>query len=379
MAAMAKSSDSGAFMEEFTLHPTSSSDQLPLSGLTFAIKDMVPGGSSSGSAVAVAAKLVDFSLGTDTGGSVRAPASYCGILGFRPSHNVVSTAGVTHLAQSFDTVGWFARDPLILSRVGHVLLHLPMVDPIKPIQVIIPEDCFSLSSIPSNRTTEVLIKSVKKLFGGKISCHFKRLAYADHIVKHVNLGDYVKDKVPSLQKFTNVGDGDPLYKIASLAALSSAWSLLVRYEFKNNHAEWITRVNPDLGPGISERVWEAVRTTGENIDACHSVKIEFRAALSALIGDSCVLALPTIPDAPPKLRTDPTTLEVFEARAFSFLSIASVSGFCQVSIPLGMHNNLPVSISLLARHGSDSFLLNLVETLYDTLREESEIAEKMIN
>ncbi|GKV20643.1 hypothetical protein SLEP1_g30740 [Rubroshorea leprosula] len=405
MAAMAKSSDFGAFMEKFTLHPTSSSDQMPLNGLTFAIKDIfdvngyvtgfgnpdwarthqaatstapavlavlgggatcvgktvlpemayslrgenkhygtprnpcapdrVPGGSSSGSAVAVAAKLVDFSLGTDTGGSVRAPASYCGILGFRPSHNVVSTAGVTPLAQSLDTV-------------------------------IIPEDCFSLSSIPSNRTIEVLIKSVKKLFG-------------DHIVKHVNLGDYVKDKVPSLQKFTNVGDGDPLYNIASLAALSSAWSLLLRYEFKNNHAEWVTRVNPDLGPGISERVWEAVRTTGENIGTCHSVKTELRAALSALIGDCGVLALPTVPGAPPKLQTDPTTLEAFEAQAFSFLSIASVSGFCQVSIPLGTHDNLPVSISLLARHGSDSFLLNLVETLYDTLQQESEIAEKMIS
>ncbi|GLT56262.1 hypothetical protein SLA2020_293160 [Shorea laevis] len=436
MAAMAKSSDFGAFMEKFTLQPTSSSHQLPLSGLTFAIKDIfdvngyvtgfgnpdwarthpaatstapavlavlgggatcvgktvmdemaysingenkhygtprnpcapdrVPGGSSSGSAVAVAAKLVDFSLGTDTGGSVRVPASYCGILGFRPSHDVVPTAGVTPMAQSFDTVGWFVRDPLVLSRVGHVLLHLPMVNPIKPIQVIIPEDCFSLSSIPSNRTSDVLIKSVKKLFG-------------DHIVKHVNLGDYVKDKVPSLQKFMNVGDGDPLYNIASLAALSSAMRLLQRYEFKNNHAEWITRVNPDLGPGISERVWEAVRTTGENIDICHSVKIEFRAALSALIGDSCVLALPTVPGAPPKLQTDPTTLEVFRARAFSLLSIAGVSGFCQVSIPLGVHNNLPVSISLLARHGSDSFLLNLVETLYDTLKQESEIAEKMIN
>ncbi|GLT90327.1 hypothetical protein SLE2022_082660 [Rubroshorea leprosula] len=433
---MAKSSDFGAFMEKFTLHPTSSSDQLPLSGLTFAIKDIfdvngyvtgfgnpdwarthqaatstapavlsvlgggatcvgktvmdemaygifgenkhygtprnpcapdrVPGGSSSGSAVAVAAKLVDFSLGTDTGASVRVPGSYCGILGFRPSHDVVSTAGVIPMSQSFDTVGWFARDPSILSRVGHVLLHLPIADPMKPIQVIIPEDCFSLSGIPSNRTTEVLIKSVKKLFG-------------DHIVKHVNLGDYVKDKVPSLQKFMNVGDGDPQYNIASLAALSSAMRLLQRYEFKNNHAEWITRVNPDLGPEISKRVWEAVRTTGENIDTCHSVKIEFRAVLSALIGDSGILALPTIPGAPPKLQTDPTTLEDFGVQAYSFLSIAGVSGFCQVSIPLGMHNNLPVSISLLARHGSDSFLLNVVETLYDTLQQESEIAEKMIN
>ncbi|RZC89840.1 hypothetical protein C5167_035835 [Papaver somniferum] len=68
-------------------------------------RDRVPGGSSSGSAVAVAAELVDFSLGTDTGGSVRVPASYCGILGFRPSHGVVSKVGVIPMAQSFDTDG----------------------------------------------------------------------------------------------------------------------------------------------------------------------------------------------------------------------------------------------------------------------------------
>lgn len=431
MAAMAKSLDFGAFMEKFTLHPSSSSHGLPLTGLTFAIKDIfdvngyvtgfgnpdwarthmaatstapavlavldagascigktvmdemaysingenkhygtptnpcapdrVPGGSSSGSAVAVGAKLVDFSLGTDTGGSVRVPASYCGILGFRPSHDVVSTAGVTPMAQSFDTVGWFARDPSILNRVGRVLLHSPVVDLNKPSQVIIAEDCFSLSSIPNNRTTQVLTKSVEKLFDSSV-------------VKHVNLGDYVKEKVPSLQKFMNPEDG--LHNIPSLAALSTAMRLLQRFDFKSNHGEWVTRVNPELGPGISERVWEAVRSTDENIDVCRSVKIELRDALSALLGDSGVLALPTIPGAPPKLESDPATLEVFRARAFSLLSVAGVSGFCQVNIPLGMHENLPVSISLMAKHGSDPFLLNLVEILYDSLQEESEIIEK---
>lgn len=67
--------------------------------------DRVPGGSSSGSAVAVAANLVDFSLGTDTGGSVRVPAAYCGIFGLRPSHGLVSTENVIPMAQMFDTVG----------------------------------------------------------------------------------------------------------------------------------------------------------------------------------------------------------------------------------------------------------------------------------
>ncbi|XP_065627541.1 amidase 1 isoform X1 [Quercus suber] len=431
---MAKDSDYGAFMEKFVLQPSPSAHELPLNSLTFAVKDIydvdgyvtgfgnpdwarthpaatstapavlsvlragatcigktvmdemaysmngenkhygtpknpcapdrVPGGSSSGSAVAVGAKLVDFSLGTDTGGSVRIPASHCGILGFRPSHGAISTTGVIPMAQSFDSVGWFARDPMILNRVGQVLLQLPEVDPVIPSQIIIAEDCFQLSTIPSDRVTEPLLKSVNKLFGGDL-------------VKHAVLGDYVKEKVPSLKQFMIKGNFDQEYNIPSLAALASAVQLLLRYEFKNNHGEWISTVKPDLGPGISERVREALRATDENLDVCHSVKTELRAALNALFGDFGVLAIPTVPGPPPKLQSDPIPLEAFRAKASSLQSIAGVSGFCQVSIPLGrMYDNLPVAISLLAKHGSDGFLLNFVEILYDTLQEEVGIAEK---
>ncbi|XP_031281351.1 amidase 1-like [Pistacia vera] len=102
--------------------------------------DRIPGGSSSGSAIAVGAKLLDFSLGTDTGGSVRVPASYCGIYGFRPSSGAVSTAGVIPMSQFFDTVGWFARDPTILKQVGHVLLESSDTPHVRPGQVIVAED-----------------------------------------------------------------------------------------------------------------------------------------------------------------------------------------------------------------------------------------------
>ncbi|KAF2298320.1 hypothetical protein GH714_022131 [Hevea brasiliensis] len=371
---MERSSDYGAFMEKFVLKPSSSSHELPLNGLTFAVKDIfdvngfvtgfgnpdwarthsaatstapavlailrggatcvgktvmdemaysldgdnkhygtptnpcapdrVPGGSSSGSAVAVGAKLVDFSLGTDTGGSVRVPASYCSILGFRPSHDAVSTAGVIPMAQSFDTVGWFARDPVILNRVGRILLQLPDVDLVRPRQIFIAEDCFQLSSIPNNRVSQVLVKSVEKLFGGDV-------------VKHLILGDYVENKVPNKRMYL-------------LDLIGFIFYLKRRYEFKNNHGEWVTTVKPDLGPGISERVWEAIQTTGESIDICYSVKAEIIATLTTLL---------------------------------------------EVSIPLGMYNDVPVAISLLAKHGSDGFLLNVVETLYDTLQEQIAISE----
>src|SRR5215208_4709289 len=86
-----------------------------------AAHDRVPGGSSSGSASAVACGLVDFALGTDTGGSTRVPASNCGIWGFRPSHGFVSVAGVNPLAPSFDTVGVLAQSASVLAKVGLIL------------------------------------------------------------------------------------------------------------------------------------------------------------------------------------------------------------------------------------------------------------------
>ncbi|MED6207503.1 Amidase 1 [Stylosanthes scabra] len=398
---METSSDYGAFMERFLLPPTSSPPQplLPLSSLTFAVKDIfdvkgyvtgfgnpdwlrthpvatstaptvltllnagatclgktvmdemaysingenihygtptnpcaadrVPGGSSSGSAVAVGAKLVDFSL----------------------------EDGVIPMAQSFDTVGWFARDPKTFTSVGRVLLQLTEVAPVKPTRIIIAEDCFQLSSTPYDLITQVVIKAVEKLYGGDV-------------LKKENLGDYVKDNVRSLNHFMTKENTDQVYNIPSLAALSSSMRLLQRFEFKSNHGEWISAVKPNLGPGISERVSEALRATGEDADICHAIRRELRDALTSLLGDFGVLMIPTVPGAPPKLQTDPSELEVFRARAFSLLSIAGVSGFCQVTIPLGMHNNLPISVSLLAKHGADGFLLHLVENLYDSIKQE---------
>ena len=87
-----------------------------------ACPDRLCGGSSSGSAVAVAAGLADFAFGTDTGGSVRVPANFVGVYGFRPSHGAIPLDGVVPFAPSYDTIGWFARTAEILAAVGEVLL-----------------------------------------------------------------------------------------------------------------------------------------------------------------------------------------------------------------------------------------------------------------
>ncbi|KAF2298319.1 hypothetical protein GH714_022110 [Hevea brasiliensis] len=285
---MERSSDYGAFMEKFVLKPSSSSHELPLNGLTFAVKDIFdvngfvtgfgnPDWARTHSAATSTAPAVLAILrggATCVGKTVMDEMAYS--LDGDNKHYGTPTNPCApdrvpggSSSGSAVAVGWFARDPVILNRVGRILLQLPDVDLVRPRQIFIAEDCFQLSSIPNNRVSQVLVKSVEKLFGR-------------------------------------------------------------RYEFKNNHGEWVTTVKPDLGPGISERVWEAIQTTGESIDICYSVKAEIIATLTTLL---------------------------------------------EVSIPLGMYNDVPVAISLLAKHGSDGFLLNVVETLYDTLQEQIAISE----
>ncbi|WOK95988.1 amidase 1 [Canna indica] len=323
--------------------------------------DRVPGGSSSGSAVAVAANLVDFSIGTDTGGSVRVPAAYCGIFGLRPSHGIVSETGVIPMAQSFDTVGWFARDPITLTRVGQVMLQSSSDATMPPARVVIPEDCFQHLGSPSDQISQILRKSVEKVLGS-------------NILHTENLGDYIFHNVPSLRKFMNSIPEGQASTLPVLAALSHAMRLLQRFEFKKNHGDWVISTKPTLGPGLLERVSEALNATYEDLEFCYPIKTELQASLSDLLQEKGVLALPTIPGAPPKLNMEVDKLDNFRARAFSLLSIAGMSGFCQISIPLGVHNGVPVSVSLVARHGADHFLLNLAQTLHVTLKEQASIA-----
>ncbi len=106
----------------------------------------IPGGSSSGSASAVAGNAVDFALGSDTGGSVRVPASLCGIMGIRTSHGRIPLDGIMPLAPSFDTIGWFARDGALLNRIGAVLLDEDKV-PTPFGELLVCEDGFAQANL----------------------------------------------------------------------------------------------------------------------------------------------------------------------------------------------------------------------------------------
>src|SRR5262249_37592975 len=126
--------------------------------------DRVPGGSSSGSASAVACGLVDFALGTDTGGSTRVPASNCGVWGFRPSHGFVSLAGVNPLAPSFDTVGVLARNADLLANVGLVLLAGAQVPPKKPATIHLIREAFALADADVQTALSEPVRFLRDLF-----------------------------------------------------------------------------------------------------------------------------------------------------------------------------------------------------------------------
>ncbi|KAM1398404.1 hypothetical protein ACFX2I_015861 [Malus domestica] len=321
-----------------------------------------PGGSSSGAAVAVAADLVDFSLGLDTVGGVRVPAGSCGIIGFRASHGSVSHAGFIPVSTSLDTVGWFARDPNVLRRVGHVLLQLPYAVSRSPRQIVIADDCFQEVKIPVDRIVQVVIKSTEKLFGKQV-------------LKHENIGDYCNSKVPSLKKFHGQKTNGEV-KTSSLKLLANVVQFLQRHEFRHNHGEWIDSVKPVLEPATSAQICGPLEASDEEIEICKSIRNELRAAVSSLLKDDGVLVIPTIADPPAKLGGKEMLSEDFRNRTFGLLSIASLSGCCQVTAPLGFYDKCPVSVSFIARHGGDRFLLDALHTMYMSLQEQADIASK---
>lgn len=316
----------------------------------------VPGGSSSGSAVAVAAGLVDFAIGTDTTGCVRIPASLCGIFGFRPSHGAISTIGVLPNAQSLDTIGWFARDPSVLHRVGHALLQLNSVDTKKSRCIIFADDLFQSSKDATQKTIYVIGKAIENMSGYQAP-------------KHMDLCEYIAKKVPSLRLHEQSAPQQNGTSI--LKTLSSVMLSIQRYEFKSNYEEWVKSVKRRLSRVVPKHVYEAINTTYDNVKALYKVRHEMHAAFQSLLKDGGILVIPSVADSPLKLNAKKGFCSEFHDRSFALSSIASMSGCCQVTIPLGYHDDCCISVSFISNHGGDKFLLDTILDMYTALQEQA--------
>jgi amidase len=285
----------------------------------------VPGGSSSGSAAAVAGGLVDFALGTDTGGSVRIPASFCGIYGIRPTHGRLSLEGVVGQAPSYDTVGWFARDADLLARIGEVLLELDLRQAQRPRHVIIATDAFGIAE-PA--TAAVLASVVERITTAVGSSEHRRVSAT------VPLADWFSHQRAIQGR--------------------EAW---------DTFGEWIDGHNPRFAFDIADNFVRGRETPNAVLAAAREFRAARRAELMAMLDQETIFLLPTAP-FPAPLRDQPRSTMWGQRTAISTLTtISGTLGAPQLSMPLALVDGLPVGLSILARPGGDDMLLAFARSL----------------
>jgi amidase len=283
----------------------------------------VTGGSSSGSAAAVAGGLVDFALGSDTGGSIRVPASFCGLYGLRPTHGRISLKGVLPQSSSYDTIGWFARDPETFGKVGSVILQSDMTNQL-PKRVVIAQDAFEL--LPAN-VFEALQPAVQKL------CSL--------------IGE---------QSTTRIAD-------TSLSEWRDQQGTLQSREAWETVRDWIDKTNPRFSFEVTERYVLAKNISDADIVSAQQGKAQILNRMKDLLSDNGVICLPTT-IGPAPLRgqklTDRTDLRL---KTSQLTCISGITGGPQISLPLAHVDGLPVGISLLGSQGDDEVLMEVARQL----------------
>ena len=279
----------------------------------------ITGGSSCGSMAAVAGGLADIAFGSDTGGSMRGPASYGGLFGIRPSFGRLSLKLTWPLAESFDVPGWFARDGETFGRVGDVLLGADKAPlPAKPRWLVDP----ALMALAVPEAQSILADVVRRTA--------------------LDLGD--------CESVSVTDEIDKLYWAFRWIQGREAWAA---------DGALIERFNPPLGPGVKERFAFSREVTDEEVAKGNRIRARFRNGLKKLLGTDGVLIMPTMPDIAPLRVTSEADLEDFRNRALRLLCLSGLSGFPQISMPVARREGAPLGLSLIGPKGSDASLLKL--------------------
>jgi amidase len=284
-----------------------------------AAPERVPGGSSSGSASAVAAGLCDFAMGSDTGGSVRAPASFCGIFGLRPTHGAISLANCMPLAASFDTAGFFARNAATLARVAGVLLP-PAAGPEPALRPLIARDLFARLA-PATRAA--LEPALARLIG--------QVGVAQEIDVYA-------------------GPTEPVVAAFRDGQAFDGWAA---------HGAWVDRRRPVLGPSVVQRLAYARTVTATMAESAAKVRASYAQSLLARMADGFPLIAPVLHAPAPRLDSDQAGFDAYRAEAMIFLCPAGLAGLPQLVLPAGLVEGAPVGLSLIGPKGSDRALVAL--------------------
>jgi amidase len=290
--------------------------------------DRVPGGSSSGSASAVACGIVDFALGTDTGGSIRVPAGNCGIFGMRPSHDRISVAGIHPFAPSFDTVGVLAGSCEVLTKAVSVLLACGIPSGIEVGKVHFLEEAFAICDTEVKDALAEPVDRINTLFSGK--------------VRKTALNDVGEQAGESGLK----GWLSAFYHIQ----WAEIWSCL---------GTWVEEAKPELGPRTRMNFQFAENMDRGSIATALRQRADYFHLLNDFLGPNDLLCIPTTPSPAPikgSLGLDRTVGDYFP-RTLSLTTIAGIGRLPQITLPVADVSGAPVGLSLLARHGRDGFLL----------------------
>lgn len=288
----------------------------------------VPGGSSSGSAAAVAAGLCDFALGTDTGGSTRVPASYCGIWGLRTTHDLLSRAGLVALNPGFDTPTWLAHDAVTFLDVARVLLPATST---RFKRALLLEDALA-------QADEAFLPAAQQVFAA--------LSRGREAVR------------------TTVGaGGDALETWRQTYITASAREAWLE------HGDWISANTPAFGAAVASRFAIASGISATAAAQAVARQADIRASVRALLGEDGVAVLPSAASVAPPLDASGAAVDEVRSRTFRITCIAGLAGLPQVSLPFVSASGLPVGISLLGPAGSDLALVALAVSLWRGLQD----------